>query len=159
MNDISKEVYILELGVKGFITKMNWSSNSPIRQYEISYQSNDPIYSNHIPGIYIGYIYKTYTCFGNGFIFLPELEEAPAPHVTDYERAQTKLLDISAVITQEDADKLIEAWSPKTISPTELDAKMGPSLCAHSWKSYEGIYEFYDFCEICDMKRESQDGL
>lgn len=56
--------------------------------------------------------------------------------------------DDKALITCFD-DKALIMYPSKTHSaviPTEKE-------CEHKWKSYVGLCETYDYCEVCDVKR------
>lgn len=51
------------------------------------------------------------------------------------------------------ADILDTYSPPPPVSVSIVDAPPSKQ-CYHSWKSYQGILEKYDYCEFCDLKRK-----
>ena len=62
----------------------------------------------------------------------------------------------------EELKKAFELIDIKTVSPEELDKFMikpdsGIPIyrkCEHKWKHYQGLFESFDYCEICDEKKK-----
>jgi len=82
----------------------------------------------------------------------------------------TKIINyVNFNLSQEEIDALIEEMHKEQSGQMEMDFKYDPNSipkshgyvdqdgnkkeCDHSWKTYQGLNESFDFCEFCDVKK------
>ena len=82
------------------------------------------------------------------------------PHeILDYRFEPIKIMDIPIYQSQYFGypENHILGRVHGIIDEIRYELKSGTAnVCFHDWKEYQGIYEIYDFCTKCDLKREKK---